>query len=250
MHYILPLLVGLSENIDFYLFSYDDDDDQNPRNLEDNLVKLDVDFGVNDDLKLIGCCNGLVCLSRPFSDYFILWNPATRKLHKYSSYEYLERSHDVAHGFGYVSSVDDYKYVRILTLGWESGQDSNIAQIFSLRESKWRKIEFDHDFVVRPYGKPVLLDEKLYWASYIKHVGSVIVCFDLGLEKSDIIKLNVADSVYLGVMRVHLCVSKYDSTDRGDNESKIIQMPGSSTIEESIDLPKERCGGFGVKGCG
>ncbi|XP_074284075.1 F-box/kelch-repeat protein At3g23880-like [Silene latifolia] len=175
---------------EFYLFYYDDD--QNPGNLVDSLVKLHVSFGVNDYPKLIGCCNGLVCLSGPFSDYIILWNLAARKLHKYWSDEYLERIHYVTHGFGYVSSVDDYKYVRILTLGWESGQGSNIAHIFSFRESKWRKIEFDHDVIVRPYGKPVLLDEKLYWASYTQHVVSVIVSFNLGLEKFHIIKLNVA----------------------------------------------------------
>ncbi|XP_074283789.1 F-box protein CPR1-like [Silene latifolia] len=222
----------------FYLFSYDND--QNPCNLEDNLVKLDVDFGVNDYLKLTGCCNGLVCLSKPFSEYFVLWNPATRKLHKYPSDGYLKGIHDnvdrpfVASGFGYASSDDDYKYVRIL--GWGRKKLSNIAHIFSLRESKWRKIEFEHHAVF-PYGKSVLLDENLYWVSYSK-LGSVIVCFDLGLEKFDIIKLNSAAFSYLGVMGACLIESKYDGTDGGEKLKKIQMLGSTTTIEKSIDLPK------------
>ncbi|XP_074284074.1 putative F-box/kelch-repeat protein At1g13200 [Silene latifolia] len=192
----------------FYLFSYKDDD-QIPGNLEDNLVKLEFDYDLENNLKLTGCCNGLVCLSRPLGEYFFLWNPATRKLHKYLSDGYLK------------TLVGTYNYIA-----------------YGFGKNKWRKIEFDHVFF--PYGKPMLLDEKLYWVSIIEHVGSVIVCFDLGLEKFDIIKLNMLTGfAYLVAMGGRLSDFKYDGTDSSD-ELKLIQILGSSiTIEKSIDLSKE-----------
>ncbi|XP_074281096.1 uncharacterized protein LOC141606027 isoform X3 [Silene latifolia] len=118
-----------------YLFSYDDDDDddQISGNFKDNLVKLDLDFDIQeDDLELTGSCNGLISLGSMFNlnpasnEYFIIWNPATRKLCKYASFGYLEPFNNehcffVAPGFGYVSSIDDYKYVRILTVLWDIG---------------------------------------------------------------------------------------------------------------------------------
>ncbi|XP_074284063.1 F-box/kelch-repeat protein At3g23880-like [Silene latifolia] len=226
----------------FYLFSDDDDDDddQIPCKLEDKLVKLEVDFDVENNLNLTGCCNGLVCLSQHKGEYFLLWNPATRKLHKYLSDGYLKSlgGYYIAHGFGYASSDDDYKYVRILTRVLGRGLDSNIIHIFSLAKNKWRKIEFDHVFF--PYGKPMLLDEKLYWVSLIEHVGSVIVCFDLGIEKFDIIKLNMLTGfAYLVAMEGRLSDFKYDGTYSSD-ELKLIQIQGTSiTIEKSIDLSKE-----------
>ncbi|XP_074284043.1 putative F-box/kelch-repeat protein At1g13200 [Silene latifolia] len=188
---------------DCYLFSYDDD--QISGNLEDNLDKLDIDFGEKDYLILAGCCNGLVCLSKPFGEYFCLWNPATRKLHKYES-------------------------------GWGSEQISNIAHIFSFWENKWRKIDFNHD-VVFPYGKPMLLNEKIYWVGYSVQITPVIVCFDFVLEKFDVIKLNLVRFSYLGVMGAPLSESKYDSTNPGID--LIIQILGSTIIDRSIDLPKE-----------
>ncbi|XP_074283640.1 F-box/kelch-repeat protein At3g23880-like [Silene latifolia] len=162
-----------------YLFSYDDDDndDQISSNVQGNLVKLNIDFDdEEDDLQLTGCCNGLICLSNTFgatpasNEYFIIWNPATRKLHKYASYGYLECFNEeqyffVAPGFGYVSSVNDYKYVRILKVlsyigEGEYSSTNSIVHIFSLKENKWRKIDFDHDAVF-PYGRALLINEKI-----------------------------------------------------------------------------------------
>ncbi|XP_074284067.1 F-box/kelch-repeat protein At3g23880-like [Silene latifolia] len=129
-----------------YVFSYDDD--QISSNFEDNLVKLDVEFSVEKDhVELTGCCNGLICLTHVSDKTFILWNPATRKLHKYASHRYLKLLFDkaikvyTAHGFGYLSSVDDYKYVIILTV-YQGNAISDIVCIFSLRENRWRKIDF------------------------------------------------------------------------------------------------------------
>ncbi|XP_074284101.1 F-box/kelch-repeat protein At3g23880-like [Silene latifolia] len=189
----------------YYLVSFDDDD-QISGNFEDNMFKLDVDFGIENEeyLQFIGCSNGLICLtifshptffSKSDDSYLILWNPATRKLHKYESDCYLKHMDDdgrrafVARGFGYASSVDDYKYVRIL-----SGNKRNtiIVHIFSVRENKWRKIDFDCDF--DPQGRAMLIDEKLYWESLRLSGDSIVIgSFDLEVERFEIHEFNLED---------------------------------------------------------
>ncbi|KAK9724786.1 hypothetical protein RND81_05G098200 [Saponaria officinalis] len=142
--YTLIQTLFIKSGKNYYLFSYDDH--RIPNNFEDDLVKLEVDFDVGDGyLQLTGCgnsCNGLICLTCP-SKYFLLWNPSTRKLHKYESNSCLKgivvpsTSFAVCVcGFGYVSSITDYKYVRILII--EDKEDRAIVHVFSVRENRWR----------------------------------------------------------------------------------------------------------------
>ncbi|XP_074284019.1 F-box/kelch-repeat protein At3g23880-like [Silene latifolia] len=230
---------------DRYLFSYDD---QNSSNLEDNLVKLADDdmFGVKYYLIFTGCCNGLICLNSLGCEYFILWNPATRKWFKYASDECLMRFdwHDylfMAHGFGYTSSDDDYKYVRIL----ETTQPSYIVHVFSLRKNKWRKIEFDDDDVVILYRRAVLVDEKLYWGGHYKQakrkIGeknwNLFVRFDLGLEKFDIIQLNGDDFVGKGGMGG--CLSGFNLNFTSTYDELIMQIMESTVVQKTFVFPKE-----------
>ncbi|XP_074283747.1 F-box/kelch-repeat protein At3g23880-like [Silene latifolia] len=175
-----------------YLFTYNDDDHISGY-IEYNLLKLDVDFWAEkNELELTGCCNGLICLTPPTKEYFIIWNPATRKMHKYASDGYLLNSHHVACGFGYASSVDDYKY-----------------------------------------ASPVLINETLYWRAFHSQDGRVIVSFDLGVEKFDIVK----GLAYLGVMGGCLskCYPDTANTNTGDMLMHIFESP--ATVK-SIYLPK------------
>ncbi|XP_074284046.1 F-box/kelch-repeat protein At3g23880-like [Silene latifolia] len=223
-----------------YLFSYnddddDDDDDRVSGSFENNLVKLD--FGKKQYLKITGCCNGLVCLTQIFDNYFVLWNPATRKQKKYESDRYLKRFDAqsrpyvrVSSGFGYASAVDDYKYVQILTLYWES---VIIVHIFSLRENKWRKIDFGHDPLLI-YKHVGLDNEKLYWTAKSSQLENVVVSFDLGNGRFDIIKMNWVETDVLGVMGGRLSKCNY----RGDKIMHILEPP---SILKSICLPKGLC---------
>ncbi|XP_074281647.1 F-box/kelch-repeat protein At3g23880-like [Silene latifolia] len=224
-----------------YLFSYDDDDDQISGNFEDNLVKLDVDFGVEKDhLRLTGCCNGLVCLTPASYEYFIIWNPATRMLHKYPSHGYFKRPDEANHvsitcGFGYASSVDDYKCVVILSVYQGITVTSNIVHVFSMRENRWRKIDFFHDPPV--FCSPsVLVRGKLYWSAYsTEQDGYLLVSFDLAVERFDVINIDWDESDFLGVMRGCLSKCKYSETFTGDKLLHIMEPP---VIVKSIGLPK------------
>ncbi|XP_074284068.1 F-box/kelch-repeat protein At3g23880-like [Silene latifolia] len=225
----------------FYLSSCDDD--QISGNFQDNLVKLDVDFANEENFCLLtGCCNGLICLTLGRDKYFIIWNPATRKAHKYESDGFSNCVNfsdwptlDVVLGFGYASSVDDYKYVRIVTR-CRRKEKCNIIHIFSLREKKWRKIDFDHDDDhLIPIGEAVLVKEKLYMIAvagiYCERV--VIVSFDLGLEKFELTKFNIRRDDFLGVMGGCLSINRYE----GKND-RFMHIQESPTTMKSICLPK------------
>ncbi|XP_074284020.1 F-box/kelch-repeat protein At3g23880-like [Silene latifolia] len=210
-----------------YYLSYTDDPISG--NFEDNLVKLDSELWVeNERLVLTGCCNGLVCLTAISKKYFIIWNPATRKTHKYQSDGCLNLSGSVINGFGYSSSVDDYKYVHIVR---DFGKQCNSGvYIFSLRENKWRKFDFDHD-VTFQIGRPVIINEKLYCVAHCSQAGPVTLSFDFRVETVELIK---GGGFHLGVMGG--CLSKCNSFREDDMVMHIFE---SDALVKSISLPKE-----------
>ncbi|XP_074283800.1 F-box protein CPR1-like [Silene latifolia] len=223
----------------YYLFSYNDD--QISGNFEDNLVKLDVDRGFEKfDVELTGSCNGLVCLTPSSGKYFFLWNPATRKMHKYEPDVYVKRIdaettiRHVICGFWYASSVDDYKFVRLLKRSFGTDDTNCIDHIFSLRENKWTRFDFDcgNDFLVTQNA--MLTNERLYWPAFIPPTDSIILSFDLVVERFDVVKLERRDN--LGVMGG--CLSKCDS-DSPSKDDKLMHIYESPwVIIKSIGFPK------------
>ncbi|XP_074284054.1 F-box/kelch-repeat protein At2g43270-like [Silene latifolia] len=219
-----------------YVFSYDDD--QIFCNFEDNLIELNLGFSVEEDnLELTGSCNGLICLTSPSAEYFILWNPATRNLDKYGPHGYIKcfvNASDVyvASGFGYASSIDDYKHVGILTAYQEDAISDCIVCIFSLRENKWRKIDFGNDHL-SIFGQAMLVSEKLYWYAYSEEAGDLLLSFDLGVERFDVIyNMDLDRSDVLGVMSGCLSIIYCDEL------SDLMDILEPPAIVKSIDLPK------------
>ncbi|XP_074314452.1 F-box/kelch-repeat protein At3g23880-like [Silene latifolia] len=223
-----------------YIFSYDDEVDQISHNFEDNVVKLNTEFLVeNDDerLFLAESCNGLICITTAGSGkYFILWNPATRKLNTCAlPNEYLNCFEKGAKyfrttlGFGYVSSIDDYKFVAILTVR-HGNSESLFALIFSLRENRWRKIDLDNTLC---FGcdTGVLVSEKLYWRAYSDEAQK-LVSFDLAAEMFDVIEVDWDRYETLGVLKGCLHKLNWSDTFKVD----ILEPPA---IVKSIELPKE-----------
>ncbi|KAK9663963.1 hypothetical protein RND81_14G009500 [Saponaria officinalis] len=240
-HHTAPVhTLFIKAGMNYYLFSYDDH--HNSNDFEDHLVKLDFEFGIGKKcLHFTSCCNGLICLTAPREEYFILWNPATRKLHKYESDGYfndLKMLFDLssarglmlfdlscARGFGYSSSVDDYKYVTIFFQLFT--KHDTIVHVFSLRENKWRKLDVDLNKIL-VNGQGVLLDEKLYWSGFDGQSNQVIISFDLGLEKFDIFQYPNSEDDKLGVVGECLCRFRFDRLD-------LLKPP---TILKSIGLPQ------------
>ncbi|THG03833.1 hypothetical protein TEA_017286 [Camellia sinensis var. sinensis] len=100
-------------------------------NLNYPLKTLCLDAGIG------GSCDGLVCVYfvENYDDIIYIWNPTTGK-HKILPSFGKGFILAISYGFGYDSSNDDYKVVRISNFN-----DSLEVKIYSLRTDSWRKIQ-------------------------------------------------------------------------------------------------------------
>lgn len=141
--------------------------------------------------KILGVCNGLVCLrSNDGNDRFMmnLWNPRIQKLKQLPK---LMESVFSAFGFAYDSQNNDYKIIRIAF-------DPNRfeAAIYSLSTNSWRKLEQptrDKSIylkIVYMDGKHLFFNGALHWISAILDNGvlsPIIVAFDVNEERFRVI---------------------------------------------------------------
>ncbi|XP_059650940.1 F-box/kelch-repeat protein At3g06240-like [Cornus florida] len=102
----------------------------------------------NEYFRIIGSCNGIVCLSDDLSCYMdglYLWNPSIQKTMALPPVRVTFESHGPfmhSIGFGFDSQTDDYKVVRIVFLddGGFGFQTPPEVDIFSLSTGTWRNI--------------------------------------------------------------------------------------------------------------
>ncbi|KAJ4824994.1 hypothetical protein Tsubulata_035244 [Turnera subulata] len=183
-------------------------------------------------VRLLGSCNGLVCLAvrhnQSAVDQIVVWNPFTgiyRKLQDICIKNRKRKLQDIddrricAYGFGYDSAADDYK-VFIATKPAPEGVK---VEVFSLRIGFWKEVETadpGKDVEHIPEGHEVGLFVKgaLHWHVLIGGK-TKIIAFDLAKEKFyDVPVLEVrSDHKFrykgLGVVGEYICrylVSKAD----------------------------------------
>ncbi|KAI8556186.1 hypothetical protein RHMOL_Rhmol05G0232500 [Rhododendron molle] len=129
-------------------------------------------LGVRD----LGCCDGLVCIETKSA--LCLWNPSTRKSKRLPSVD-LPHGHIVVYGFGYDSSIDDYKVVGFLY--GHSGIDFEV-KVYMLRTDSWRRIgDFPHGDLPYPHSSGVFVDGALHW-NVSRETNGIIVSLDLAKE--------------------------------------------------------------------
>lgn len=232
----------------YYLLFYEEKEDVV---LDYYLVKLEIDFDGHhqNEIQLVGSCNGLVCLaySSPVASYFYIWNPVTHYWCKFTDPHLVSFNYRTSWGFTYISSEDDYKVVRLI-------QDFNtvelIVHVFSLRTQKWRRVHdhgLDHCVSLSKAQPGVLVGETLYW--FMDTRGStrnpMVVGFNLALEKFE----KVLDLVPRSVTPCNhsLCVmggslSLYGLSMQEEVYISILKRPGQV---ESMCLPP----GLGPRFC-
>ncbi|KAJ9558807.1 hypothetical protein OSB04_013421 [Centaurea solstitialis] len=105
---------------------------------------------------IIGCCNGVVCLSDDNDDFkedaftldtITLWNPSIRrKLTLPLPIFYYDGFEDpvVVLGFGYDKMSDDFKVVS-LTYDWYSSSTRPKVEVYTLKTGFWRELVFPHN---------------------------------------------------------------------------------------------------------
>ncbi|KAL3508093.1 hypothetical protein ACH5RR_033475 [Cinchona calisaya] len=137
---------------------------------------------------LLGSCNGLV-LVLDYKNCMFLMNPTTLEIVKVSYFSLaldLLASFSLS-GFGYDSSSDDYKFVKLECFDQPGGGKRTLVNVYSLKTKTWRRSEnslFDH-ISPRELCPGVFLNGAIHWlATDSSTEGSpVVVFFDLSTEK-------------------------------------------------------------------
>ncbi|KAJ8747556.1 hypothetical protein K2173_013052 [Erythroxylum novogranatense] len=124
-------------------------------------------------IDVVGSCNGLLCIA-PNENTLFLFNPSTReskRIEKALMFELGVDAHLCCHGFGYDSTGDDYKVVRI-------GSGSVVKRTL---EKNW-ELPYNNSSV---YESGLLLNGSVHWAVYSKEgekPKNLVVAFDLEKE--------------------------------------------------------------------
>ncbi|XP_076948047.1 F-box/kelch-repeat protein At3g23880-like [Bidens hawaiensis] len=145
---------------------YDNNNNNNNNNNYNNSINnaLDLDYPFkhsNNPVKIVGCCNGLVCILVD-KDALFMWNPSTRKSYRLppTGYYRMPFCGYVLYGFGYQRSTDDFKVVEVIC----SFRRATLVRIYSLKNRKWKSIDaFPPRFRLSAYGK--LCNGALHWAA-------------------------------------------------------------------------------------
>ncbi|XP_026434445.1 F-box protein CPR1-like [Papaver somniferum] len=149
---------------------------------------------ITDDLKILGCCNGLVC-SRHCGG--VIWNPTTNE------YRVIPRSDTLPagfrsvsfpgagyisfeYGFGYDALSQDYKHVRIVGRS-SSTQGKSEVDIYSLKSDSWKRIQLIPYIISNgpSVSAPgVFYNGALHWIaeSYSGNRRKVLIALDVGNE--------------------------------------------------------------------
>ncbi|KAF2293535.1 hypothetical protein GH714_002538 [Hevea brasiliensis] len=161
---------------------------------ENPVEELDYPFkGVNRFVNIVGSCNGVFCLSDNVGGIntyrAALWNPSVRKIVKihFPKVNYTSKAPFIhSLGFGFYSTTDDYKLVRVVYLK-DSTLNYNefppLVEIYSLRSRGWRKVDNNLKYFMHEGSTSAFLNGACHWvATKEDGLSEVIVSFALGEE--------------------------------------------------------------------
>ncbi|XP_071728082.1 F-box/kelch-repeat protein At3g06240-like [Rutidosis leptorrhynchoides] len=143
-------------------------------------------------VEIRGSCNGNV-LSNDIHDNLYLVNPTTQESLKVqdSGGESIGKT---TYGFGYDSSKDDYKVIKISYKAISNSDlNSTLVHVYSLRNNSWNRLPnfpyrlLEH-YNLRP-GVGVLLNNNLHWLVGSRHSKLVIAAFSFADEEFHDIEL-------------------------------------------------------------
>ncbi|XP_059441997.1 F-box/kelch-repeat protein At3g06240-like [Corylus avellana] len=161
--------------------------------------------------KIIGCCNGLVCIHGGKYNKTLIWNPSIRKCKKlpFEPTVHAGRPLEKAFAFGYDPVNNDYKVLWI-------GEEFEV-KLYSLNAHSWRRVEDQWPYKdSKTFSNPVYLKGAFYWLVKSTAAGGIrLLAFNLTDEKFQKHALPVPDEVEplsfksLKALGGSLLVSKY-----------------------------------------
>ncbi|XP_026420695.1 F-box/kelch-repeat protein At3g06240-like [Papaver somniferum] len=186
--------------------------------------------------EILGSCNGLICLglyknaaamNNNFKDVndICVWNPTTREYREIRirpQYLHHPAYNKISYGFGYDSSMNDYKFVRICY--WKKDDYSKL-EVYPLGSDLWKTIEkipySFHETVDRP---GLLFNGALHWIGINTTKNTqCIVSFDVNNERLTDLSIpektmkqvsipeeTMKQDKHVGVLTGFLCLSSTD----------------------------------------
>lgn len=168
----------------------------------DKPVEFDEGKYIDREVKIVGCCDGLVCLVQD-KGRFILWNPATRMCF-HLPFAHIRRVGEAKfamYGFGYVESSDDYKVFVIVT----PNKRKTIVKVYSLKSNSWKTLE---KMKIPSVGVKagVFVSGNLHWVEYKKDLLTyevpALYSFDLKNEKFEMVDQSYVTSTVVAIQTV------------------------------------------------
>ncbi|GKC37570.1 F-box/kelch-repeat protein-like protein [Tanacetum coccineum] len=177
---------------------------------------------LSNEYHIIGSSNGLVCIS-PKDVELLVTNPLTREVNylptlpdevlpEKTACRFISKP---CWGFGYDSSMDDYKVI----VGFGVGKHRTRFHVLTLKSNIWKligDIKYKLDF--RKSSRPgILCEGSLHWFMNDRKNKKTIISFDLSLEEFKEIP-QPDDSLYkcndddkLGFIEESLCIYKHQA---------------------------------------
>ena len=198
-------------NLNYYLVNFSDQ----PKKVFPPLFHLQDISSVMT--RIIGCCNGLVCIGGDEYNKVVIWNPTIRKYKKLpfeleptvharrplSNFAFTEK----VFAFGYDPVNNDYKVLWI-------AEEFEVVKLYSLKANSWRRVEDQWPYKgLKTFSNPVYLKGAFYWLVKTAARGIRLLAFNLSNEKfqEHTVPVDVEPLSFrsLDVLGGSLMVSKY-----------------------------------------
>ncbi|XP_021736521.1 F-box/kelch-repeat protein At3g23880-like [Chenopodium quinoa] len=173
-------------------------------------VTLDDKYSNNNDprytrrARVVGSCNGLLCMFDSDVLEFTLWNPVTKQYHNAGGPEFnYVLNDDVAGvGFGYIPSIDDYKIGCLV----HSEEGVCRVSVYSLKTGEWKEtscIEEKGFISIDRRYYSVLVDDTIYWSPIVRRESED--------QESHIVGLNLVNGLLTKVPLGNLLTGYFDA---------------------------------------
>ncbi|GKD47625.1 F-box associated domain containing protein [Tanacetum coccineum] len=127
-----------------------------PEIFEKSLLENPLQQPQPDEVRILGSCNGLLCIVEEWKSTLFIYNPTTRRSNLLPSPQ-LTSSFGLFYGFGYDELSNDYKVVITET------ESKMATRIYSLNNRRWKEIgNFPW---AGPFDDGKLLNGALHWAA-------------------------------------------------------------------------------------
>ncbi|XP_062014456.1 F-box/kelch-repeat protein At3g23880-like [Rosa rugosa] len=165
---------------------------------DSKLVQETIEFRIEwhalSSFRIMGYCNGLVCIEACRENRIFLWNPSTRDS-KILPCGVVDNSYFCWCGFGYDYNSDDYKVLTVdrLKKPIDNYQDSSRnSMMYTLRTNSWRRIQ---DFPLET--SYMMVDSSAHAATHVN--GALHWMARQGLNSWVIISLDLTTETYMEV---------------------------------------------------